>query len=262
MSVQATVRAGAAGAGGRWPSGAPVRRRHLRRRRRPDEAEARPGALQPQDGRAPAAPSSPSSGSRGATRRTSSSARELTRSIREFATTRGGRRRCGTSCASAMYFQAGELTDPAVYAQLADLLAEIAKRHGTGGNVLFYLATPPNLFGEVVRRLGEAGLVQTDGDSWRRVIVEKPFGPRPRLGPRAQRRAGRRPARGPDLPDRPLPRQGDRPEHPGLPLRQRRSSSRSGTGRYVDHVQITVAETVGRRGPRQLLRDARACCAT
>jgi glucose-6-phosphate 1-dehydrogenase len=42
--------------------------------------------------------------------------------------------------------------------------------------VLFYLATPPNLFGEVVRRLGEAGLVQTDEDTWRRVIVEKPFG--------------------------------------------------------------------------------------
>jgi glucose-6-phosphate 1-dehydrogenase len=76
----------------------------------------------------------------------------------------------------ATYFQAGELSDPAVYAQLANLLAEIAKRHGTGGNVLFYLATPPSLFGEVVRQLGSAGLVQADGDSWRRVIVEKPSG--------------------------------------------------------------------------------------
>jgi glucose-6-phosphate 1-dehydrogenase len=100
---------------------------------------------------------------------------ELTRSIREFATTRVDETLWG-ELRAAMYFQAGELSDPAAYTQLANLLAEIAKRHGTGGNVLFYLATPPNLFGEVVRRLGEAGLVREDGESWRRVIVEKPFG--------------------------------------------------------------------------------------
>jgi glucose-6-phosphate 1-dehydrogenase len=100
---------------------------------------------------------------------------ELSGSIQEFATTRVDAG-LWEELRGATYFQVGELTDPAVYAQLADLLAEIAKRHGTGGNVLFYLATPPSLFGEVVRRLGEAGLVQGDGDSWRRVIVEKPFG--------------------------------------------------------------------------------------
>jgi glucose-6-phosphate 1-dehydrogenase len=100
---------------------------------------------------------------------------EQTRSIREFATTRVDEA-LWAELRDAMYFQAGELTDPAVYTQLANLLAEIAKRHGTGGNVLFYLATPPNLFGEVVRRLGEAGLVRPNGDSWQRVIVEKPFG--------------------------------------------------------------------------------------
>src|SRR4029450_7530781 len=92
---------------------------------------------------------------------------EQTRSIREFATTRVDEA-LWAELRDAMYFQAGELTDPAVYTQLANLVAEIAKRHGTGGNVLFYLATPPNLFGEVVRRLGEAGLVQTDGHRWRR----------------------------------------------------------------------------------------------
>jgi glucose-6-phosphate 1-dehydrogenase len=100
---------------------------------------------------------------------------EQTRSIREFATTRVDDA-LWADLREALYFQAGELTDPAVYTQLADLLAEIAKRHGTGGNVLFYLAVPPNLFGEVVRRLGEAGLVRQTGDSWQRVIVEKPFG--------------------------------------------------------------------------------------
>jgi glucose-6-phosphate 1-dehydrogenase len=76
----------------------------------------------------------------------------------------------------AMYFQAGELSDPAAYTQLADLLADVAKRHATGGNALFYLAVPPSLFGEVVRRLGDAGLLRQEGGTWRRVIVEKPFG--------------------------------------------------------------------------------------
>jgi glucose-6-phosphate 1-dehydrogenase len=100
---------------------------------------------------------------------------EQTRDIREFATARVDET-LWAELREAMYYQAGELSDPAVYTQLADLLAQVTKRHGTGGNVLFYLAIPPNLFGEVVRRLGEAGLVQQEGDSWRRVIVEKPFG--------------------------------------------------------------------------------------
>ena len=100
---------------------------------------------------------------------------EQTRDIGEFATTRVDGA-LWVELREAMYYQAGELSDPAVYTQLADLLAQVAKRHGTGGNTLFYLAIPPSLFGEVVRRLGEAGLVREEGDSWRRVIVEKPFG--------------------------------------------------------------------------------------
>jgi glucose-6-phosphate 1-dehydrogenase len=100
---------------------------------------------------------------------------ELTRSIVEFATARVDAAIWG-ELREALYFQSGELTDPAVYTQLADLLAQIAERHRTGGNAVFYLAIPPSLFGEVVRRLGEAGLLRPEGETWRRVIVEKPFG--------------------------------------------------------------------------------------
>jgi len=100
---------------------------------------------------------------------------EETKDIREFATAPVDDA-LWTELRDALYFHAGELSDPAVYTQLADLLADIAKRHGTAGNVLFYLAVPPSLFGEVVRRLGEAGLVRQDAESWRRAIVEKPFG--------------------------------------------------------------------------------------
>jgi glucose-6-phosphate 1-dehydrogenase len=75
-----------------------------------------------------------------------------------------------------LYYQAGEFGDPATYSRLAALLDEVARAHGTEGNVLFYLATPPDFFGEIVRRLGEAGLTREDQGAWRRVIIEKPFG--------------------------------------------------------------------------------------
>ena len=76
----------------------------------------------------------------------------------------------------ALYYQAGEFSDPQTYTKLKTVLDEAAKTHRTMGNVLFYLATPPEFFGEIVRRLGEAGLVQREPAGWRRVVIEKPFG--------------------------------------------------------------------------------------
>ena len=48
--------------------------------------------------------------------------------------------------------------------------------HGTRGNVVFYLATPPDFFGDIVDQLGRAGLTAEPGEAYRRVIIEKPFG--------------------------------------------------------------------------------------
>ena len=42
--------------------------------------------------------------------------------------------------------------------------------------MLFYLAVAASLFGTIVERLGEAGLTQEEDGRWRRVIIEKPFG--------------------------------------------------------------------------------------
>jgi glucose-6-phosphate 1-dehydrogenase len=71
---------------------------------------------------------------------------------------------------------AGDFTTPETYARLADLLKTIDTQFKTGGNVLFYLAVAPQLFGTIVERLGEAGLADERDGSWRRVIIEKPFG--------------------------------------------------------------------------------------
>ena len=70
----------------------------------------------------------------------------------------------------------GDATDPEVYSRLARMLDEVEATHGTGGNVIFYLAVTSALFGPIVERLGEAGLTKEKEGSWRRVIVEKPFG--------------------------------------------------------------------------------------
>ncbi len=78
--------------------------------------------------------------------------------------------------ARRLYFVAGDLRAPETYQRLQATLGEVAAAHATGGSALFYLSTPPSLFGEVVRRLGEAGLTREDGAAWRRVVIEKPFG--------------------------------------------------------------------------------------
>jgi glucose-6-phosphate 1-dehydrogenase len=71
---------------------------------------------------------------------------------------------------------AGDFTTPETYSQLAKLLDETETKYKTGGNVLFYLAVAAQLFGVIVERLGAAGLAQEKNGSWRRVIIEKPFG--------------------------------------------------------------------------------------
>ena len=77
---------------------------------------------------------------------------------------------------SRLYFVSGSFTDLASYEQLAKALADIDTKHNTQGNYFFYLATSPVFFGDVVELLGKTGLaVETEGH-WRRIVFEKPFG--------------------------------------------------------------------------------------
>lgn len=62
------------------------------------------------------------------------------------------------------------------YKKLAARLHEIGNTHGIPANYLFYLATPPRFFGEIAGQLQEAGLSQQENGNWRRMIIEKPFG--------------------------------------------------------------------------------------
>jgi glucose-6-phosphate 1-dehydrogenase len=75
-----------------------------------------------------------------------------------------------------LYYTPGEFADPAAYEKLRELLAQVDKKHGTNGNYLFYLATTPSFFAEIIRQLDACGLSHQEKGKWRRVIIEKPFG--------------------------------------------------------------------------------------
>jgi glucose-6-phosphate 1-dehydrogenase len=73
-------------------------------------------------------------------------------------------------------YVSGGYDDPETYHRLAEVLTECDRTLGTGGHRVFYLATPPRLFGTIAVQLGKSGLnVSTEGD-WPRLVIEKPFG--------------------------------------------------------------------------------------
>ena len=79
--------------------------------------------------------------------------------------------------AQSIFYHQSEFGDESGYTRLAKRLDEIDKSHGTRGNRLFYLSTPPEVYPDIVEHLGRAGLARpaTPG-SWVRIIIEKPFG--------------------------------------------------------------------------------------
>lgn len=148
-----------------------------------------------------------------------------------------------------MFYTPGDFRDPQAYQRLAALLAK-AGAAASIGNCLFYLATPPGFFGEIVRQLGAAGLCHERAagaalaSGWRRVVIEKPFG-RDRDSALALNR---------EILDVLDERQIFRIDHYlGKETVQNILVFRFGNDiyepiwnrRYVDHVQITAAETLG-----------------
>ncbi|MDR2309200.1 MAG: glucose-6-phosphate dehydrogenase [Paucimonas sp.] len=73
--------------------------------------------------------------------------------------------------AKRLDYQTGDFLDPQTYQALARRIGKTSH-----GNAIFYLATSPRFFPEVAKRLGEAGLLDESAGGFRRVVVEKPFG--------------------------------------------------------------------------------------
>jgi glucose-6-phosphate 1-dehydrogenase len=79
------------------------------------------------------------------------------------------------SLCSRLYYTPGKFDDDAAFGKLAELLKGLDTQYKTGGKVLFYMATPPSVFGLISSQLEKAGLNDTSV-GWKRIIVEKPFG--------------------------------------------------------------------------------------
>nr|WP_246377841.1 glucose-6-phosphate dehydrogenase [Nocardioides ginsengisegetis] len=78
--------------------------------------------------------------------------------------------------AEGFRFVSGDFDDDRAFETLRRTIEELDEVRGTGGNHAFYLAIPPAFFGNVVGQLQEHGLADPEEGSWRRVVVEKPFG--------------------------------------------------------------------------------------
>ena len=78
--------------------------------------------------------------------------------------------------AEGFRFVPGSFDDDAAFDTLAEVVAELDRVRGTGGNHAFYLSIPPKSFPVVTKQLARSGLSAQDGDQWRRVVIEKPFG--------------------------------------------------------------------------------------
>jgi glucose-6-phosphate 1-dehydrogenase len=74
-------------------------------------------------------------------------------------------------------YVSGEYQDAATYETLAEVLREVDRTCATGGNRIFYLATPPQVFGTIAEQLGKAGMNKPEGDgTFVRIVIEKPYG--------------------------------------------------------------------------------------
>jgi glucose-6-phosphate 1-dehydrogenase len=71
---------------------------------------------------------------------------------------------------------AADPSEPASFDEMRKQIEKLEATRKTGGNRLFYLATPPNAFAPISRELGRAGMLKEENGVWRRLVVEKPFG--------------------------------------------------------------------------------------
>lgn len=150
------------------------------------------------------------------------------------------------SFASGIFYLQSDFHQPEGYEKLANLLNRLDQERGTGGNRIFYLSTPPSQYPEIIQQLGAAGL-NRNRKGWTRIIIEKPFGHDLASARELNRQIGK------------VFREEQiyRIDHYlGKETVQNILVFRLANGifepiwnrRYVDHVQITVAENIGIEG--------------
>jgi glucose-6-phosphate 1-dehydrogenase len=147
--------------------------------------------------------------------------------------------------AAGLFYLPGDVGDPQLYSHLADKLTQLEASRHTGGNVLFYLSIQPSQYAQAAQGIGTARLAR--GQGWRRLVVEKPFGTDLATAHELSDRLHE------VFPESEVYRID---HYLGKETVQNILAFRFGNGifeplwnrRYIDHVQITAAESIGVEG--------------
>jgi glucose-6-phosphate 1-dehydrogenase len=101
---------------------------------------------------------------------------ELHTALKQFSRTKPVDEKLWKEFSANLFYCIGDITDPVAYAKLEKKLNSF-KDPKLQQNLLFYLATQPSQFGEIVEQLHKVKLIQKDnGEGWQRLVIEKPFG--------------------------------------------------------------------------------------
>ncbi|WP_406433361.1 glucose-6-phosphate dehydrogenase [Streptomyces sp. NBC_01589] len=146
--------------------------------------------------------------------------------------------------ADGMRFIPGEFDDDEAFGRLRETVDELDAARGTSGNFAFYLSVPPKFFPKVVQQLKKHGLSDAPEGSWRRAVIEKPFGHD--LGSAKELNQVVHEVFAPDQVFRIDHYLGKETVQNILALRFANTMFEPIWNRsYVDHVQITMAEDIG-----------------
>ncbi len=99
---------------------------------------------------------------------------ELRQSVNDFSRNKPTDNEVWDRFAQGIFYVQAEFHDPEGYEHLGELMDRIDAERGTQGNRLYYLATAPEFYSIIVKQLGEFNLAHPNG--WARVVIEKPFG--------------------------------------------------------------------------------------
>jgi len=173
---------------------------------------------------------------------------EVLAALQEFARIQPIDEEAWKTFAERISYQQCNFDEPRGFDVLAKRLDKMDEEHGTRGNRLYYLATQPSAFSDIVAQLGRVGLDhEVHGGGWRRIVIEKPFGHDLESAHRLNRDVAR------------VFRESQvyRIDHYlGKETVRNLLVFRFGNGifepiwnrRHIDHVQITVAESLGVEG--------------